>query len=258
MATSTGNAAPGRFLSARQFATGDALFKGIFGKSAIDILYDGHKKWMVWETQDSEPELPKTMDYYTEGRLDRDFSGNKSTLVDSTVRFAGRFRFVAREARFADIDFLKEIKLISNMLKSASNSFQRRGIYGKSFGYIIGGVVYKDLPPRDADFTVIGVTNVSTYASTLENPTWHRPFNIVWPFAKARAAAMGYDIVFKYISGGSIPYYHKGIRPDPNRKQSYPRWIKYAIPTIQIAPYGSIKVTGKPRARHGKNRRRMT
>lgn len=258
MATQFYNASPGRYLSRKDFVSQDALFKATLGRPLINYLFDIQKQLMVWETHVTEPEMPEVADYYTEGKVYRDFKGDKSAIVGASVQFAGRFRFIAPEARFGDIDFLKEIFLIAQNLKIQCAIPERTGNYARSFYYLIGGTAYENLPVGK-DFTVIGITNIATYASTMENPTWHQPFNRCWRgYVVHRAKALGYDAVFKYINGGSVPYFHKGIRPDPHSpKTTYPRWIRYAIPTIQIGPYGSLKVTGKPRARHRKNRRRM-
>lgn len=251
------NAAPGRYLTRMQFATGDALLRGIFGKPVIKMMHEAQLEWMTYEVDTTEPEMPTPMDYSVEGTTSRDYKGDKSELVKRTVPFAGRFRFTSKEGRYADVDFIKEIELIMADLRGRCAIPAKTGAYGQSFRYIVGDKSYPTVP-RGLDFTVIGVTNIAPYASTQENPTWHQPFRKCWSgYVVARARALGYDAVFKYIGNGSIPYLHQGIRPDPNRKQSYERTIRYAVPTIQIGPFGSLKVTGKPRARHGKNRRRM-
>jgi hypothetical protein len=253
----------GRYIRPVDFAGGNALFKSLTGKNAKQYLLDFQRDVVAYEIKSteldpSEPELPTPMDAYIGGRQWKDYEGDKAQLVQARMPFASTIRFVDPSVRGEDIDFVKEIQLIMAELRGRYAIPVVKGFFGRNFYYVVGNQFSKIVPPADS-FTIIGVTNLAQYSSTMENPTWHRPFNKCWTgYVRRRAAKMGYEARFRYLGGASWGYYHRGIRPDPNRKQSYPRWINYAVPLIEIGPIGSMRgKVGKLRARHGRNRRRM-
>lgn len=244
-----------KYLNPVDFASGDALVRGLFGKNAKGYLLELQNKLVSWELHITSPELATPIDVFVGGYKMRDYEGPKEDLA-RRMPFATTMRLVDTAQRGADIDFRKEAELLMAELKGRFAIPAKTGHYADSFRYVIGSTAYLTIPP--INFTIIGITNIANYSSTMENPTWHRPFNKCWVgYARRRAAKMGYEARWRYLGGSSRGYMHKGIRPDPNRKQSYPRWINYAVPVIEIGPIGSMTRTGKWRARHGRNRRRM-
>jgi hypothetical protein len=254
----------GAYLRPESFRSGDALFRALTGQNALNYLLNLQRDMVAWEIQQTEPDLPTPMDALVGGQTIKDFQGDKSELARARMPFATTLRFVAPDARGADIDFVKEARMI--MIEVRGRFSIRPGKrpndpqmpYHKAFRFMVGGSAYIQPPPNES-FTIIGITNIANHASTLENPTWPQPFRKCFTqFVRRRAKAMGYEARFRYLGGSSEGYTHRGIRPDPNRKQSYPRWINYAVPIIEIGPLGSMGgKTGIWRARHGRNRRRM-
>jgi hypothetical protein len=142
--------------------------------------------------------------------------------------------------------------------------------YRELFRFLVGGTAYESIPVSK-DFTVIGITNVSPHAATLENPGWSRPFNTVWRRLVRRARSQKFDVRFSYIRGGSVPFKRtayferQGFQLNDItpygvllRRSDYGRqaFIRYATPVIWIGPFGSMR--GKtgifPTPRHRRNR----
>lgn len=145
--------------------------------------------------------------------------------------------------------------------------------YRQMFRFLIGGTAYLSIP-TELNFTVIGITNISPHASTLEGPTWPQPFTKMWRKVYAKSKRDKFDARFSYIRGGSVPFrryaywedrgYELGqttpfgvtlIKQDFN----YDRFIRYASPVIWIGPYGSMggKTGIFPTPRRRRTRRRI-
>ena len=141
-----------------------------------------------------------------------------------------------------DVNLLRIILAIRKALYLASPI--RTGHYRSSFRFVVGGGMFKAVPVTD-DFSIIGITNIAAYASTLENPTWHRPFNRVWPRVRKQARIEGFDARITYIGQAS------------EETQTSEGPFTYAIPIIQIGYLNTMRgETGRRPARHRKSRRR--
>lgn len=251
------------YIRADRFAGGDALVRAIWGAPAIKILEDEQRNYVAYELQETKPDLPEVMDAAVGMQRLKDFSGDKAQLVQRNMPIGSVAVFTDASARgeVVDIDLRLEAFLIRSKLFAASPVFS--GEYRRNFYFMIGQQVYLWVP-KNADFTIIGITNLTDYASTLENPKphWARPFNKVWRWVQARSKLLRYDARFRYLRGASFGYDHKGIAGDaspssPNHNRWYgPRTIYYTTPIIEIGPLNSMgRRTGRWPSRHRRYRR---
>ena len=119
----------------------------------------------------------------------------------------------------------------------------RTGHYRSSFRFVVGNTMTRTIP-TEGSFSIIGVTNFAAYAPTLENPTWHRPFNRVWPRVRKQALIEGFDARITYLGHAS--------EDQPTSRGV----VRYAAPVIQIGYLNTMRgQTGRRPARHRRNRR---
>jgi hypothetical protein len=238
-----------KWLSDKDFASGDAFFRGMFGKNAKTKLLEDQRELVAYEV--SETELPTPMTVKIGSAVIKDFEGDKVALVQNRMPFATVLRFEDAGYVGPDIDFRKEAMFVKAMLQ-AHLPRPYTGRYAKDFRYVIGGVATIAVPT--ADFTIIGVTNIATYASTLENnPDWPRTFHKAWPKVRSRARTLGYDARLRYLQGSSRIYNRKGMRVDPHDGSNRRGPMQYAVPIIEIGPLNSMdNKTGLRPSRHRK------
>jgi hypothetical protein len=277
-----------KILTPRDFASAQAFQSALFGhpKGAFGVLHEAQQDLLEGDVAAAvrDPALvsPET------------FRGQKGTVIQAGIPRSQAAAFVRGmpfstvlrlwepgEAKGAVQDILPTAIKVMAMLKLlAPPSTGRRKNhtfrYRDGFRYVIGDVPYR-IVPAGLDYTLIGITNVVPYASTLENPTWQRPFARVWARVQRMASAENFDAKFTYLAGSSLPQFRKAYFEslgDPPGS-SYPRGsvtpygvylrasdygqrrlIRYTVPIIWLGPLNSMKGrTGRIAARH-RNRRR--
>jgi hypothetical protein len=236
-------------LSNADFASGDALFRGLFGENAKTKLLRDQRELVAYEIEQTE--LPTPMDVKIGTLVYKDFEGDKARLAETRMPFASILRFQDPSQGDSAIDFRKEAMFVLALLR-AHLPRQHTGRYAGDFRYVVGGVATISVPT--VDFTIVGITNIATYASTLENnPDWPRTFHKAWPKVRSRAALLGYDARLRYLQGSSRIYQRKGMRVDPHDGSNRRGPVQYAVPIIEIGPLNSMaNQTGLRPSKHRK------
>lgn len=240
--------------------------KALFGMDAKSYLTQDQRQLIAEDLDRNRTRLPERMNAALGTMRFRDQparSGDLGSLVMRSQPFDGRSVFwdTARGDKGPQEDIWPVAVRLMNDLKAASSPVVESGEYRRSFGFVVGDRVTVNPPLRGSDYTVIGVTNVVSYSSTLENPTWPQPFRKVWRRIWALSKIEGFDARFRFIRGGSDAL--TVLRPHEWRDQYGkptgvgPRVIRYAIPLIEVGPLGSMgSDLGVKSRRHRPFRRR--
>jgi len=239
-----------KWLSDQDFASADALFRSFFGENAKARLLRDQRQLVAYEIEQTE--LPTPMNVKIGSTVLEDFEGDKARLAENDMPFASVLRFEDKSQGDANIDFRKEAMFVMAMLQ-AHLPRQHTGRYASDFRYVVGGTATISVPSED--FTLIGVTNIATYASTLENnPDWPRTFHKAWSKVRSRARLVGYDARLRYLQGSSRIYQRKGARIDPHDGSNRRGPVQYAVPIIEIGPLNSMdNKTGLRPSKHRKS-----
>lgn len=205
------------------------LVAGTGYKDRYAMLADDLKSDIVAMSRLDEPRLPKSVDGQVNGTVFRDYKGSKTALLAQTR--LGKTSVLTPRGGFVEVDLRLEVRKLYAQL--IANSPILSGEYRRSFKYVVDGDVVATLPPAGELYRV-GVINTADYASTLENPSWPRPFNLTW------------RKFFKEVKG----------RMDARMYYFTPEGGRYAAPIIEIGYLNSMRRTGIQPARHRRNRRK--
>ena len=144
-------------------------------------------------------------------------------------------RTIATAGAFVQVDVAPLARKIMRMLKAAAPV--RTGHYRASFRYYIGGKFYSSIPTDPKAYTIIGVANIASYASTLDAPRRWAPRPFFKVFRMLRGAEFK-DVEVRhgpYLSQKSEEIETKGQRGDKYSGRS-----AYNAPVIWIGPRGAM------------------
>ena len=271
-----------RILNARDFASAQAFQRALFdGQTAFQLLLGEQREILETEVAGVMGRLPDEMD----GQLGTQTLKKVPRLriprlIKDRMPFSTVARFYApgEGSETSKADVLAAARSVLGMVTqilppSSGEAKNHRYRYRDGFRFLIGETAYPPGAVSTAqDFTVLGVTNVSPQAATMENPTWPRPFTRAWSNIQSYAKTNNLDVQFRYIRGGSLPlkreaywesrgYQLRDVTPYGVYLRSsdygYQRLVRYSVPVIWIGPLNSMGGrTGRIKSRHRTHRRR--
>jgi len=191
-----------RVLTAADYRSGEALARAMFDMSLTARLLMDQRAILGDDLQNTEPRLPLVMDARVGTSFVKGYRGRKHTKLRREMTFGGQAVFDAQSSGAALVPIIRDV-----FARLRAQAPVLTGAYRAGFRYLVnGGGASSGIVVPTGGFsynTILGVTNIVDYASTMERFRWHRPFRKVYA-AIARIYGGKVDTRFRYAKGRDI------------------------------------------------------